>query len=169
MAPMVAIHVSVAIHQGDHSLCISFSHVTIAKYCDDTTNTINATTTTTNIPRRSLTASHYTRYYPRPQRHCLPLTWILFLCSCNCICVTKRVWLFYEFVFAILHVFAFAMLIKIYLHNCTYTSVHFTGKLLTTKTWLWGTFLWSQALSLATTRSKACWKKRWNCSKVGEL
>ena len=132
MAPMVTIQVAMAIHQGDHSLCISFSHVTIAKYCDDTTNTINATTT--NIPRRSLTASHYTRYYPRPQRHCLPLTWILFLCSCNCICVTKRVWLFYEFVFAILHEFAFAMQYKKCI--CTYTSVHFTGKLLTPQTWL---------------------------------
>ena len=77
MAPMVAIQVAVAIHQGDHSLCISFSHVTKAKYCDDTTTT----TTTTNIPRRSLTASHYTRYYPRPQCHCLPLTRILFLYS----------------------------------------------------------------------------------------
>ena len=76
IAPIVAIHVLVAIHQDDHSLCISLSHVSIAKYCDDTTTTINATTT--NIPRRSLTASHYTRYYPRPQCHCLPLTGILF-------------------------------------------------------------------------------------------
>ena len=76
IAPIVAIHVLVAIHQDDHSLCISLSHVSIAKYCDDTTTTINATTT--NIPRRSLTASHYTRYYPRPQCHCLPLTRILF-------------------------------------------------------------------------------------------
>ena len=106
MAPMVTIQVAMAIHQGDHSLCISFSHVTIAKYCDDTTNTINATTT--NIPRRSLTASHYTRYYPRTQRHCLPLTWILFLCSCICICDANK--MLYEFVFATLHVFAFAML-----------------------------------------------------------
>ena len=79
IAPIVAIHVLVAIHQDDHSLCISLSHVSIAKYCDDTTTTINATTT--NIPRRSLTASHSTRYYPRPQCHCLPLTRILFLYS----------------------------------------------------------------------------------------
>ena len=57
--------------------------------------------------------------------------------------------------------------IKIYI--CTYTSVHFTGKLLITQTWLWGTFLWSQILSLATTWSKDCWKKRWNCLEVGGL